>query len=40
MNKEENFILAFQINNDELLDGLINYHKNNNERYNSSILEL
>ena len=31
MNKEENFILAFQINNDELLDGLINYHKNNNE---------
>ena len=28
---EENFILAFQIDNDKLLDGLIDYHKNNNE---------
>ena len=27
----ENFILAFQIDNDELLDGLIEYHKNCNE---------
>ena len=27
--EKENFILAFQINNDELLDGLIEYHKNN-----------
>ena len=27
----ENFILAFQINNDELLDGLIEYHKSNSE---------
>ena len=31
MNKEENFILAFQIDNDKLLDGLIDYHKNKNE---------
>jgi prolyl 4-hydroxylase len=28
---KENFILAFQIDNDELLDGLIEYHKNNEE---------
>jgi len=28
---KENFILAFQIDNDELLDGLIDYHKNNHE---------
>ena len=28
---KENFILAFQIDNDKLLDGLIDYHKNNNE---------
>ena len=27
----ENFILAFQIDNDELLDGLIEYHKNSDE---------
>ena len=25
----ENFIIAFQIDNDELFDGLIDYHKNN-----------
>jgi hypothetical protein len=28
---KENFILGFQIDNDELLDGLIDYHKNNHE---------
>jgi len=32
----ENFILPFQIDNDELFDGLIDYHKNNTEyKYNS-----
>ena len=30
---KENFILAFQIDNDELLDGLIDYHKNNHEHH-------
>jgi prolyl 4-hydroxylase len=29
--EKENFILGFQINDDELLDGLIEYHKNNKE---------
>ena len=34
----ENFILAFQIDNDELLDGLIEYHKNCNEyKYESGV---
>ena len=34
----ENFILAFQIDNDELLDGLIEYHKNCNEyKYESEV---
>ena len=28
---KENFILGFQIDNNELLDGLIDYHKNNHE---------
>ena len=28
---KENFILAFEIKNEELLDGLIDYHKNNSE---------
>ena len=28
---KENFILGFQIDNDELLDGLVDYHKNNHE---------
>jgi len=28
---KENFILGFQIDNDKLLDGLIDYHKNNHE---------
>ena len=28
---KENFILAFEIKNEELLDGLIDYHKNNHE---------
>ena len=28
---KENFILAFQIDNDKLFDGLIDYHKNNHE---------
>ena len=33
----ENFILPFQIDNDDLFDGLIDYHKNNTEyKYNSS----
>ena len=32
MNKEENFILAFQINNDELLDKLYNFFKNKVKR--------
>ena len=35
----ENFILAFQIDNDELLDGLIEYHKNSDE-YKSGEYEL
>ena len=36
--EKENFILAFQINNDELLDGLIEYHKNNKEyKYRSEV---
>ena len=34
----ENFILAFQIDNDELLDGLIEYHKNSDEyKYESGV---
>ena len=28
---KENFILAFQIDNDKLFNGLIDYHKNNHE---------
>ena len=29
--KRENFILGFQIDDDEVLNGLIEYHKNNEE---------
>ena len=34
----ENFIVAFQINDDKLLDGLIEYHKNSDEyKYGSEV---
>jgi len=36
----ENFLLTFKINNDKLLNGLIDYHKNNTEyKYESGLIQ-